>query len=204
MRRIILSGVHSVGKTTLIKAMYNALKSQGFSVRIYSLDNFKVYRHTDIFSSQNDRMFFGAQKLKEAEEESPEIALFDRTLTENILYCRCFNRFSQPDGKKYLSDDELTSIIRYYQSLEQRKLRAESTIIFLNPSIEIMLKNIKERGREKGTILEQEEFVKCLKKMFETHYHQYFDSPLLELNEYNEKTILDKLPELDLIQTNYE
>ena len=78
MRRIILSGVHGVGKSTIAKAITKSLTSQGFLTRLYCLDNFTIYNNEDTLSSQIDRIYFGSMKIKEAEEEQPEIAIFDR------------------------------------------------------------------------------------------------------------------------------
>jgi len=203
MKRIILSGVHCTGKTTIAKKLTETLKSQGFNTRLYSNDNFLIYRNCDVFSSQIDRLFFGQRKEKEATQESPEIALFDRSLIDNIIYSRCFNTFTQPNGDKYLSDNNLMSILRIYQMIEERKNRLDSTIIFLNPPLEQMVTNIQLRGREKGHILENEAFITCLKKMFEAHYKYHVDSPIIELKEYTEHTIVELLLQQDIIQTNY-
>jgi len=204
MRRIIFSGVHAVGKTTYAKKLLAICKSQGYNTRIYSLDNFRIYRTEKTASSQFDRLYYGNQKLKEAEEESPEIAIFDRALSDNILYSKCFNRFMDGNQKKYISDEELLNITQYYQSLETRKTKFESTIIFLNPPLESLIKNIKERGREKDNILETEDFVTCLKKVFESYYHQYFESPCIELTNYTETDIINLLKTHDIIQADYE
>ncbi len=198
MRRIILSGVHSVGKSTIANQITETLKKQGFLARLYNLDNFKIYRLHDILSSQIDRMYFGSMKIKEAEEEQPEIAVFDRSLTDNILYSKCFLKFKQ------LTEDQFTTILRVYQLTETRKFRMDSTIIFLNPPLEQIQTNIHNRGREVGTILDSDEFIQCLKKMFETHYANYHDSRIIELTKYDEHTIIETLKNLDVIQGNYQ
>jgi deoxyadenosine/deoxycytidine kinase len=204
MRRIIFTGVHAVGKTTYAKDLLKVLKEKEYNARLYSLDNYKIYRSCQASSSQFDRLYFGAQRIKEAEEESPEIGIFDRSLTDNIFYSKCFNRFVDEKGNKFISDEELTNIIRFYQSLEQRKFKSDALIIFLNPDLETMIKGIKGRKREIGTILEREDFITCLKKMFESYYHQYFESPFIELHIYDEKTILEVLYKNDILQENYE
>lgn len=204
MRRIIFSGVHGIGKTTLAKELTKYINLLGYKARLYSLDNFTIYRLNTVFTSQMDRMFFGAKKLKEAEEENQEFAVFDRTLSDNILYSKCFNRFKDEKGNQYLSDDELLSVIRCYQTIEQRKNKFDALIIFLNPPFETIYNNILDRKREKDTILERKEFVECLKKMFEAHYHQYIESPLIELNTYNIDGIITKLKENDFFQDGYQ
>lgn len=205
MRRLILSGIHGIGKTKYAKIILERLRSFEYNTQLYSLDNFKIYRNKTFFASQCDRLFFGNQKIKEAEEESPKIAIFDRSLSDNILYSKCLNTYYDSFGKPLLSNDELTSILRYYQSLETRKLKVDSLIIFLNPSNEAeLVKNIQDRGRERGTILEDKMFIRYLKESFKQHYDQYFESPLIELNHYDEDDILDVLKQCDILQTDYE
>jgi hypothetical protein len=182
----------------MAKVLCETLKSQGYQARLYSLDNFLIYRHETVLASQIDRMFFGSMKIKEAEEEQPEIAIFDRTLVDNIIYSRCFHKFGQ------LTDTELTNLIRVYQMNDYRKHRLDAITLFLNPSLERMLKNIHERGREKDSILDTDEFIKCLKKMFENHYQYYIDGRILELTDYSEKSIIETLRENDIIQLDYK
>jgi deoxyadenosine/deoxycytidine kinase len=202
MRKIILSGVHAVGKTTLAKTITETLKKQGYNTRLYSLDNYVIYRLDDVLSSQIDRIYYGSMKIKEAEEEQPEIAVFDRSLADNVLYSKCFSRFSK------LTEEQLTIITRVYQLANQlpevRKFRLDSTILFLNPSLETIQTNIHARGREKGSILDEDRYIQCLKKMFETHYHNYFDTRMIELTEYTEQTIIETLKKHDIIQGNYQ
>ena len=118
MRRIILSGVHGVGKSTIAKAITKSLTSQGFLTRLYCLDNFTIYNNEDTLSSQIDRIYFGSMKIKEAEEEQPEIAIFDRNLTDNILYSKCFLRAEQ------LTESQFNNILHTYQLCETRKFRS--------------------------------------------------------------------------------
>ena len=89
----------------------------------------------------------GSMKIKEAEEEQPEIAIFDRSLTDNILYSKCFLRAEQ------LTESQFNNILHTYQLCETRKFRADATILFLNPPLEQMQSQIHERAREKNTVL---------------------------------------------------
>ncbi|MFA5730764.1 MAG: deoxynucleoside kinase [Acidithiobacillus sp.] len=206
MQSIIISGVHGVGKTTISKSLYNFLKLQGFEVRLYSNDNYGIYRKSDTFSNQIDRLYFGQKKIKEAIQESPQIAIFDRDLIDNIIYSRCFNRFNTINQYKYITNEQLLSLVRIYQMILERQIRLQSTIFFLNPPIERILENIKERNsengskRENGTILKDPMFIQCLKSLFEDHYQYYIESPIFELNEYNDTDIITILKENDVIQ----
>lgn len=198
MRKIILSGIHCTGKTTIAKKLIDIFSKQNLKVRLYSLDNFRIYRNENPFTSQIDRLYFGNQKLKEAYEEQPEIAIFDRNLTDNIFYSKAFNHMGQ------LSDTELTSIIRIYQSLESRKNIFDCTILFLNPPFEELYQNILKREREKGTILEDYQFLSNLHQIYNQFYENYYGSPVFTFTEYDEHQIIDKLIKNDFLQSNYD
>ena len=81
---------------------------------------------------------------------------------------------------------------------------ADATILFLNPPLEQMQSQIHERARERIRCIDSDDFIECLKKMFEAHYKNYVDSRVIELTEYDQDSIIETLKQLDVIQNNYE
>lgn len=179
------------------------LKNLGYDAKSYSCDNYSVYDNTNIFHAQIERNYYASRKFGEAIEDSPQIALFDRSMFCNILFSQCFKEFD------VISEREFQTIKKQFQSIQNRELCFKGRIFFLDLPVSKVIKQVLKRNEDDGdkrdgkinNILLNEKFILRLHEIYHEFYEQYEKlNPVYTLEEYNENIIIEEMKKHDIIQ----
>lgn len=220
MKSVFLVGIHCVGKTTLLYnneySIVSLLKKKGYNAKAYTLDNHDMYinliqenrENWSLYDQQMLRYSIGVETIKQAIEDNPEIALFDRSLYDNLIYSEIFEKYKQ------MKPNELKLLRRVTHTSEAFELCRKGIYLFLKPPFETVIEQLQNREREErktykksredaiNTVLTHQDFLKDLYDRFNVFYSEnmILSSPVYTLEKYDAALIYNLLLQNNIIQ----
>lgn len=199
-KMIYFSGVHGIGKTTIINEIKNTYIP---NATILDFDQFYLYP-SDYLENQIYRI---TNYYKTIKNTNAPIILMDRGPFDALIYSEAFYEFRDETG---FTESHLKSVRRVFQMIPP-EYYFNACIVFLNLSKERIMKNIKRRGREASPIMFREDFVEVLRDKFKEFYAQIekimnvvtFTDDVKNGKSYTPTDIVYKLQEIGCLQ-HYE
>jgi len=173
---IYFSGSHGAGKTTLIKKLVE--KEPELFVIHKKLELPKSEYPFERQKLRLARYYWDATAQDKFSKNNKNKVLFcDRSVTSSLVYVKSLYELG------WLTEKQKDECRMLYEELFHKNIKPKN-IIFLNPSLEETIQNIKKRWKETGKKKWKEdnfEYLKTVKENFEELYKNN-DLNILELN----------------------
>lgn len=175
MDSIIVDGPVGVGKTSLMEILIKEFGYQAFLEPVTDnplLDKFYYDRKRYAFPLQ---IFFLNRRfamLKEA--VGVKRSIMDRSIYGDVIFARLLNQGGDMDQEEYdLYEELLANMLEHVQ--------APKLMIYLQTSVDDMVRKIKKRGRAYEQVVERE-YWENLDTEYEKYFQSYNISPILIIN----------------------
>jgi deoxyadenosine/deoxycytidine kinase len=173
-RYIVVEGPIGVGKTTLVTRLaerYNARTVLEIFEENPFLANFYADQSRYAFQTE---MFFLLSRYRQQEDFSQD-DLFGRMAISDYLFvkCRLFASLT-------LTDHELSLYDRMYTILTTQVPKPD-VVIHLHAPLDVLMGRISQRGRSYEQNMDPE-YLDRLRSLYQSFFHHYEDTPLLEVD----------------------
>jgi deoxyadenosine/deoxycytidine kinase len=203
MNAIIVDGPVGVGKTSLMDILIEELKLKPFVEPVSDNPLLAKFYHNRKRYSFPLQIFFLNKRfgmLKEA--AGYDNGIMDRSIYGDVIFARLLNQGGDMENEEYALYKEL--LANMLEHVKPPKL-----MIYLETSVDSVIKKIIKRGRDYEQIVERE-YWENLNNEYQDYFKHYNISPLLKINvddldfvnsekdrEYVIKLIKDKLAKIN-------
>lgn len=203
MNAIIVDGPVGVGKTSLMDILVDEFGLTPFIEPVSDnplLDRF--YHNRKRYSFPLQIFFLNKRFAMLKEATSCDKAIMDRSIYGDVIFARLLNQGGDMENEEYALYKEL--LANMLEHVKPPKL-----MIYLETSVDSVIKKIIKRGRDYEQIVERE-YWENLNNEYQDYFSHYNISPLLKIKvedldfvnnekdrEYVIKLIKDKLEEID-------
>jgi len=171
---IAIEGVIGVGKTCLAKMLTEKLSAK------LVLEKFEENPFLEDFYAEPERYAFQTQLYFLLSRYRQQLDLKQIDLFHNLLISDYMFAKDKLFAHLNLNEKELT-LYNLIAKLLEREIPKPDLVVFLQTSTDILMDNIKKRGRTYERSMSRE-YIESLNQIYNEYFFRYKDSPLIIVN----------------------
>jgi len=171
---IAIEGVIGVGKTCLAKMLTEKLSAK------LVLEKFEENPFLEDFYAEPERYAFQTQLYFLLSRYRQQLDLKQIDLFHNLLISDYMFAKDKLFAHLNLNEKELT-LYNLIAKLLEREIPKPDLVVFLQASTDILMDNIKKRGRTYERSMSRE-YIESLNQIYNEYFFRYKDSPLIIVN----------------------
>ncbi|MCK4448663.1 MAG: deoxynucleoside kinase [Candidatus Marinimicrobia bacterium] len=171
---IAIEGVIGVGKTCLAKMLTEKLSAK------LVLEKFEENPFLEDFYAESERYAFQTQLYFLLSRYRQQLDLKQIDLFHNLLISDYMFAKDKLFAHLNLNEKELT-LYNLIAKLLEREIPKPDLVVFLQASTDILMDNIKKRGRTYERSMSRE-YIESLNQIYNEYFFRYKDSPLIIVN----------------------